>query len=473
MFCVIVAVLAVTLIGFVGCVKLPDSKDLCTVKFDQKQAVFTIPQDATLRVLNQTKNFVTKEVKPKSQKEKGDFVQYVFANGEQNMMQTFRIEKEGFVTKAGYFCTSGNFEFKFDSKVDIWKRESYGEKPANGLAGIDDIMLTNVGNNYFKVMCKGEKFDLIAFRNSMIVNDNISNVEIEPNFKVEILSGNSVSFERIKENAFCVNAESQGVTQVKLKYQAIEVLNNGKVFCYNASDLAREVVITFAVGEDYFCDSTVKVNGKNFDSEFDTVYYDSDICEIDFEVNNADKVIFGDKNILLNDGKCKLNLSDGANVIEIKRENKSQFMTIYARKILVTVSNISNNTNEISAGDKVAIKVTGIYTAVPKLSGVYNPTQNFAVGSTPTEGSRMKFIMPNGEIITANFVSQYFNGANTYAELVVKEEYLVDGELTFKMLFAAEWWGSELGIHRLITSNGFENNLNAELHRTNLGVFVR
>lgn len=467
---VIVCLVTFTLFSIVACSKIKYEDNSCLIEFSEAKAVFTIPKQAKIRVDKKIKNYVYEQIIPKKQKSMGNLVQYVFEN---NSNSIFRIEKNGYITKSGYFAATGKFEIKFNNNEDIWQSKEYEKALPNGLAGIDDIMLTNVGDNYFKVLKVGEVFDLKAFRNTMIIDNSANNTEIEPDFDAEILSGESISIEKQNENTFKVKAKSQGVTQIKLRYQAIEVLNRGKLFCYNASDKKREVVLTFAVGENFTTDIFVKAQDRNFDSEFDIIYFDKD--ETKFEIESDADYIKSYNSDICNSGVIKksnnkfaLPIVEGVNCFELVKNNESCYMTIYGKKINVQVENYQE---KISVGDKIKIKVFGVYTAVPKVGGIYNPTQEYNEGSTKTVGSKMKFVLPNEEV-PAKYQSQYYSGANCTVEFVVKTEYLVNGKLTFDLKFCYEWWGSDLGAHRSITSKGIEDNLNAKLWERNLGFFI-
>ena len=62
-------------------------------------------------------------------------------------------------------------------------------------------------------------------------------------------------------------------------------------FCYNASNQKRDVVLTFAVGDSYTKDIAFTINGKDFDSEFDTCYFEKDYGNLLLQSVGADNVI--------------------------------------------------------------------------------------------------------------------------------------------------------------------------------------
>lgn len=461
----VIGFLIAIMIGFVACNKKDYNTSAYTIEFLQKDATFTIPKDAELRVDKKIKNFVFEEVAPKKKKNIGNLVQYVFDN---DINQTFRIEKQGYITRAGYFGQQGNFEILLATKENVCERNQYESTLPLGMAGIDDIMLTNVGDDYFKVLQLEEKFDLRLFRNTMIVDNYSSNTEIEPDFEAEIICGDSVSIAQSKENMFEICAQKQGVTKIKFSYQAIEVLNGDNLFCYNASDKRREAVITFAVGEHYTTDIDIKVNGRDFDSEFDTFYFDGECGELQLEVEGGGSVLCNDILVSEQNGTYPIEIAQGANYIEVQQGGKSTFLTIFGAKIAV---NVQSDLGRLSVGDKIKINVQGVYTAIPKLSGVYNPTQNHSIGNTPTNGSRLKLVMANGDNVFAEYKSQYYSGANCFIEFEAKPEYIVNGKLTFDINFYYEWWGEELGYHRNITASGVDSNLDAVCHSKILGFY--
>ncbi len=482
MVCVLIVA---TLIAFVGCANGSYDSNSLTIEFSKKHAKFTLPKDACLRVEKQTKYYVFENIQPKSKKVIGDLVQYVYDNTDSNK-KVFRVEKDGSITKAGYFEEQGKFEISIDGKQNVYKRENYiTNNLPRGLSGVEDLMLTNIGNNYFKVLDIDEKFALNLYRNNMIIDSATGNVQIEPKFEVEVMQGDSVRIERTRENKFDVVGVKSGVTQVKIKYQAIEVLSGGKWFCYNASSENREVVANFAIGEDFVEDVDIKIlsdlyEGKNkvFDSEFDTIYYQGDSGTIKVQINGASSVLCqGKATSQISENVFELQIKNGANVFEIVKGDKRQFVTIYGAKISIDIQNENGEIaadNKIQVGDNIKIKVNGIYNTLPKMSGVYNPTQQYLSSATPTYGCKLQVVFGNGEektIIDAKYISQYYYKENSEIEFEMKSEYLQNGKFVFDLKFYTEWWGDALGAHREISDSGVQTNVDAKQYDCYLGFF--
>ncbi len=479
MVCVLIVA---TLIAFAGCANGNYDSNLLTIEFGKKQAKFTMPKDVLIRVEKQTKYYVFENIQPKSKKVIGDLVQYVYDNTDSNK-KVFRVEKDGSITKAGYFEEQGKFEISLDDKQNVYKREDYiTNNLPRGLSGVEDIMLTNIGNNYFKVLDIDEKFALNLYRNNMIIDSATGNVQIEPKFEVEVMQGDSVRIERTRENKFDVVGVKSGVTQVKIKYQAIDVLSGGKWFCYNASSENREVVANFAIGEDFVEDVDIKIlsdlyEGKNkvFDSEFDTIYYQGDSGTIKVQINGASSVLCqGKATSQISENVFELQIKNGDNVFEIVKGDKRQFVTIYGAKISIDIQNENGEIaadNKIQVGDNIKIKVNGIYNILPKLSGVYNPTQQYLSSSTPTYGCKLQIVLANDKEISAKYISQYNYKENSEIEFEMKAEYLQNGKFVFDLQFCAEWWGDTLGAHRDINDGGVQTNVDAKLDKGYIGYF--
>lgn len=464
---IVVVVSLLTATGFlvVSCSNTNYDQSALTIEFSKKLATFTMSKDATIKVERQTKYFVKEEVLPKKQKDIGNMVQYVFEND--NSKLTFRVEKEGAITKAGYFLEQGKFETKFD-KSDLDFIDSNNGKLPNGMQGLENLMLTNVGNNYFKTLAIGEKFDLRLYRNTAIVDNYSSNTSIEPDFNIQADNNEIIDYEKQKENHFVITALKQGVTQLKISYNAIEVLNNDKFYLYNASNKKRDVVITFAIGDGFTNDIQVKTDNKIFDSEFDTVYFENESGSLDLDINGADIVKCNGNTIIGVNDKYKLAIMEGANIVEIQKDGKVQYMTIYGAKINIVV-----NADNLNIGSKINIKVDGIYNILPKISGVYNPTQKHTIGDSPTNGNYLEIVINENVFINAKYKSQYYYSSNTEFEFDLKQEYIVDGQVQFDLRFFCEWWGSDLGSHRQISHSGVDNNLNAKCNNTYLGCFEK
>lgn len=477
----VAVIIVATLIAFVGCANGSYDSNSLTIEFSKKHAKFTLPKDACLRVEKQTKYYVFENIQPKSKKVIGDLVQYVYDNTDSNK-KVFRVEKDGSITKAGYFEEQGKFEISLDNQ-NVYKRESYtNNNLPRGLSGVEDLMLTNIGNNYFKVLDIDEKFALNLYRNNMIIDSATGNVQIEPTFEIEVMQGDSVRIDRTRENKFDIVGVKTGVTQVKIKYQAIEVLSGGKWFCYNASSEIREVVANFAVGGDFVEDVDINLvsdlyEGKNkvFDSEFDTIYYQGDSGTIKVQINGASSVLCqGKATSQISENVFELQIKNGANVFEIVKGDKRQFVTIYGAKISIDIQNengVINADNKIQVGNKIKIKVNGIYNVLPKMSGVYNPTQQYLSSSTPSNGCKLQIVLANDKEISAKYVSQYNYKENSVIEFEMKAEYLQNGKFVFDLKFYTEWWGDALGAHREISDSGVQTNVDAKQYDCYLGFF--
>lgn len=477
----VTVIIVATLIAFVGCANGSYDSNSLTIEFSKKQAKFTLPKDACLRVEKQTKYYVFEIIQPKSKKVIGDLVQYVYDNTDSNK-KVFRVEKDGSITKAGYFEEQGKFEISLDNQ-NVYKRESYtNNNLPRGLSGVEDLMLTNIGNNYFKVLDIDEKFALNLYRNNMIIDSSTGNVQIEPTFEVEVMQGDSVRIERTRENKFDIVGVKTGVTQVKIKYQAIEVLSGGKWFCYNAVAENREVIANFAVGEDYIEDTDIKLvsdlyKGKDriFDSEFDTIYFQGKNVKVKLQIEGVSNVLCqGIAAPKISENVFDVIIKSGANVFEIVKGDKRQFVTIYGAKISIDIQNengVINADNKIQVGDKIKIKVNGIYNVLPKMSGVYNPTQQYSSSSTPSTGCKLQIVLANGKEIGAKYVSQYYYKENSEIEFEMKAEYLQNGKFVFDLKFYTEWWGDALGAHREISDSGVQTNVDAKQYDCYLGFF--
>lgn len=468
---VVVSLLVTAMICLVGCKKYVYDSNFVTVQFDKKQAVFTIPNDCTIRVEEQKNYYNFEEISPIKVKEMDGLVQYVFDNKKYED-KIFRIERDGYVTKAGYFANNGNYKIAYDSGQNLYERNEYVGNLPNGLLGIEDLMLTNVGEDYFKHLQIGEEFDLRLFRNNMIINNTSSNLEIEPNFDINA-DGDSVKLERVKENAFKVVAVNNGITTINIKYQAIEVLHKDGWFCYNASNQKRDVVLTFAVGDSYTKDIDFTINGKDFDSEFDTCYFQKDYGNVLLHTVGADNVICNGVKVNAVNDNYSLKIQEGANTVAIDKGGKCKITTIYGAKIQVVAEKVQDETPEIV---KLKINVYGLYNILPKMSGIYNPTQKYDDGDSPTNGSLLLASIKNAEtveVVKAKYVSQYYYVKNSEILLNLKTEHLQNKELELVIDFVVEWWGSNLGAHRSISDNGISTNLDAKLNSKSLGIFEK
>ena len=431
------------------------------IEYNKKQATFVLPSSAKLSVQKQTKYYVYEEVTADNTKKSKDFVKYTFDNSIDTSKYIFRIEQDNVITKAGYFQKEGKFKIAIGTEGDNDSVQTEIVETAN-------LMLGNVGNNYFKILQIGESFDLTTFRNSSILNSLVGNVQIEPTFVCSIVKGDSINIDRVKENIFTIKAVKTGVTQVKLTYGQIDVLTNSILKKYSACGDNMQIVITFAVGDSFTTDIQVTADNREFDSEFDIVYFEGDSGEFEINALNASKVNCNGSEITGKNNKFVLPINQGSNIVEIISGGKSKFMTIYGAKIELDVI------GECVVGGEITIKVKGILNVLPKLSGIYNPTQKFANSPTPSNGSNLYAIVQNmsdDKILVADNVSQYDFSKNTNIKFVIKKEYLINNRLKLNLKFKAEWWGLALGVHREIGASGSQTNIDAEKYSADIGFF--
>lgn len=431
------------------------------VEFNKKQAVFTIAGDATISVRKQTSYFVQDEVQPIKVKEYKDYTKYYYKNGKDSSGQVFRIEKQGYVTKAGYFQTEGKINLPVCDSEDSLN---------NNFADIENSILTNVGDKNFKVLDMGEVFNLTAYRNNAIVNNYSSNVQIEPNFEYQVLKGDSVSVNQTKENVFSIKAVARGVTHVLLSYNQIDILNNSELKSYSSCDDNMRAVVTFAVGEEYTTNINITAQGSPIDSEFDIVYFEGEGGNLVITAPSADKVEGNilDKKVVYSktvDGEFNLPIKEGYNIFEIFAGGKSSFLVLYGATINVHIS------GDLKVGSQISISVSGLRNVLPKFSGVYNPTQNYPNGEPATIGSNLCVKINDTDEVVAENVSQYDFRKNNIITFILDEKHFVDGKLELNFCFKAEWWGMELGAHRQIDSSGLLGNINADKHCRSIGFF--
>ena len=88
---VVVSLLATAMICLASCKKYVYDSNSVTIQFDKKQAVFTIPNDCTIRVEKQKKYYNFEEILPLKVKEMDGLVQYVFDNKDVSVKSIFKM----------------------------------------------------------------------------------------------------------------------------------------------------------------------------------------------------------------------------------------------------------------------------------------------------------------------------------------------------------------------------------------------
>lgn len=440
-----------------------------------------VPSEAEAKVFYQNKNFNTSEVLPlEKQIEADGTITYYFHVASSNISYSFRVSKEGKITKAGYVKGDSkkidwdDDDFDPDAQIDYDKTTLFGSRA-------DDSLLMNVNSQSNIILKNNETYRLRLYRIWQIINNDTQNIMIEPDFKYKIISGDNIininpvttGNGNAKNNWLDITATGDGVAILEVEYDAIDIVSGNvsgfnalEEFTFGASDKTRNgliVIQTANVANDV--DFGIK-NNKDiaWDYEFDTLYFTKDFSTIEFnpKVTNGSisKVEYSnDKGLTWNECEIendsyKAKIIDGNNIIKItKDDDTAAYQVLRGNKINIKIENKTNFGENLKSGDEARIILEGIHFPVGKMSGLYNPGYR--------EGHKLVYTYEEN-IIKINKIYQYNFPTNAYIDFTIPENaesgdlfLLTDGYIEFNN------YGSAVGEHRKIKDSGTSTNMSA------------
>ncbi len=390
---------------------------------------------------------------------------------------TFRANMQGKRTQAGYCVNKAVFNIDFSEKT-------YQSSTTIGGA-YENSLLLNINEKNKLEMNAGETYRLRALRNTQITNNATANIMIEPEFHYEILSGSDVVSlspvtERCtgnaKNNWMDVTAVKNGTAVVSVYYDAVDVYtatistSTGQTTkYYSYGDTDAECVETFVITVGSKSDITITPlsNDGDWDAEFDTVYYYGENGTFaftaeglsDVTVQNTKGGCFKEAvSVVSNEGKYSVPVTEGYNIITLKKGAEEDFRLVRAKKIVCTITNNTTGQSsvypadiKITQGDEITVSFDSLNMPVPKLSGIYNPGYG---------GTNKTSMLLNGKYAISSSGVQYnyaspAQSALTFTAYIAGENTLTLGCTKFTSM------GDPFGGHRLLTDNGRSANFTA------------
>jgi len=400
-------------------------------------ATITAPEGSNIKVSYQIKNFNTIDITPVSAKTEEGVMEYLYRLPKGNGNYTYRVSKEGKITKAGYLnlasADTAKCDITFDENENPEIRPEYDRTTAIGKRLEDNILLNINPQNYLRLNV-GDTFKARAYRVWQIINSDTANIMIEPDFEYKIINGDSVSISPDGQNAI-ITAVKEGISIIEVTYDAIEI--GGKTNysgIYGAIDPYRHGLFIVNVGGNTETQITMPV----WDSDFDTVYFLGDKGEYIFSPTaSADMTVTCNGEEIEADGTSyALPINQGNNIVTVTAGDTTEYVVIKGKKLKLKVT---ENT----------ISFEGLNMPLPKFSGIYNPGFGNTVKASYTD--------ENGNPVTSKGVQYNFITSHSITAENGKAK-LSDGTISLSSM------GFEPGAHRSLTDNGIGANFSASAH---------
>lgn len=462
-----------------------------------------VPNDATLQVSRQIRNYQTEIISNGTQTTSGNYKKYTYRLPKNGSGYTYRISKNGCITRAGYLSLSASntdnpltVDFNTGSpgltlEQAIADNSGYDSQTSLGSRAEDSVLLNahmgSDGNysalyhNYISLPSNGS-YKIRGYRAAwQIINSDTANIMIEPDFHFEVVEGNDDDLTLTQDtnhNSWCTitpNSNASGVYVIKVTYDAIDIdgmsytNNSSQRFYATAAGREGYLVVNVAKNSNTYVDMTLNAEtsgnrdaNMDWDSEIDTVYYTGtqgtftfaptasgkSISSVKFSTTPTTLGSYTDADYA--NGKYTVHPKQGYNMIKVTwTDNTVSYAPIRAAKVKILVNGTDLATNPpVYAGNTYTISLQGVYMPVPKFSGIYNPMMNkvnYSVGGATVSGNNLQY-----NFITQNAITWTPSSTGTYN--------FTNGYHSMRMFcnVTAKW-----GHHRLLTDVGVGANFNA------------
>lgn len=388
----------------------------------------TVPEDADFGLYFQYNNFNTSLVEPSGKPVVNDdeTVTIPYSISKSNGNYTWRLENPDgrFVTKAGWLTsvtepTEIKIDFDEDSATNL-KSHSFKKLGSTTKTRDEADIQVNLDPSGYKAVGKDKETRIRAYRHWELINSDTANIMIEPDFNWTVLDGKASIKEVDGGNASSnwADVDPDGTAIVAVDYDAIDVYADNKASTYSshgglypATSQNRTGVFVISDEEKGSADAHIKYNNdgteqtrsEEWDYNYDTWYFDSEDNnpELEFTVDGkgTEKVYYATVETASN-GKSRMSfwkkaeadengkyiaslegLKDSAGgtvIIKMKDSTGVSYRLVRVAEVKVTVANESNPGMDITPGDTVKLSFDGLYRAVNKQSGIFNPTTFYA-----------------------------------------------------------------------------------------------
>lgn len=466
----------------------------------------TVPADATFGLYFQWNNFNTTEVEPETEwtasaDGKTKTAQYFISKSNGNY--TWRLSDDTHVTQAGWLASqseSGKLTVSFAESAATDRVSHDFSNLGSQVINRDEADLqVNLDPSGYEAITGTTR--IRAYRHWQLINSDAANIMVEPDFHWNTLIGDAAISPVNGGNATANWADVAPGTQdsiIAVYYDSVDVNpsnhgSHGGLFPATSPERVGVIVVGGTGVTHGTADAKVKYNmasgvtttrSEDWDYNYDTWFYEANETNpaLDFTVNATGSVkveyalaatdnsmnttVSGFQSVSPDaDGNYAVPLAGfntigngkgGTVILKMTDSTGVSYRLVRVAKVTITSENVSNPGENIMPGDQVKLSFDGMYRAVNKISGIFNPTifkPTYFAGETKYEGTLGQYQKMDNATVTVTIPEDV-----TFADGAATAQYTLTNGYTYGSMYAA---ANPFAFLYSMTDTGVGTNFNA------------
>ena len=466
----------------------------------------TAPADATFGLYFQWNNFNTTEVEPTTEwttsaDGKTKTAQYFISKSNGNY--TWRLSDDTHVTQAGWLASqseSGKLTVSFaESAATDRVSHDFSNLGTQTINRDEADLQVNLDPSGYKSFTGTTR--VRAYRHWQLINSDAGNIMVEPDFHWNTLIGDAAISPVNGGNATANWADVTPGTQdsiIAVHYDSVDVNpgnhgSHGGLFPATSPERVGVIVVGGTGVTHGTADAKVKYNmasgvtttrSEDWDYNYDTWFYETSETNpaLDFTVNATGSVkveyalaatdnsmnttVSGFQSVSADaDGNYAVPLAGfntigngkgGTVILKMTDSTGVSYRLVRVAKVTITAENVSNPGENIMPGDQVKLSFDGMYRAVNKISGIFNPTNfkpTYFAGETKYEGTLGQYQKMDNATVTVTIPEDV-----TFADGAATAQYTLTNGYTYGSMYAA---ANPFAFLYSMTDTGVGTNFNA------------
>ena len=428
-----------------------------------------MPQNAAFGLYFQWNNFNTTEVEPDGSWKLNDdgtmYAQYTISKGNGNY--TWRLSDDTHVTQAGWLPSlseSTDASFSFDENAATNRVSHDFSRLGSQTSKRDEADLqVNLDPSGYEAISGTTR--VRAYRHWQLINSDAGNIMVEPDFHWNLETGDA-SIQTVNGGNTTANwADVTPGTEdsiITVYYDSVDV-NHGSYGTHGGYYPATQpqrigVIVVGGTGVAHgtadadvdfnMAPGTTTTRSMDWDYNYDTWFYGANEADpaLDFAVTATGDVTveyaFVTADNAMNrirtefaaieaggDGRYTVPLAKfgeigngmgGTVIIKMTDDTGVSYRLVRVAKVTVSAENVSHPEEDIMPGDQVKLTFSGMFRAVNKISGIFNPTTfkpTYYAGETKFEGTLGQYQKMDNASVTVTIPTdvEFAEGAETAA----------------------------------------------------------